>query len=301
VKGAIYQLIYLAEALLTAGRLRRLEVDHIHNHFGDHSGLVTMLAARLIGAEYSISIHGPHVFMDQKYAAFKEKIDNAQFVRCISYFCRSQAIIFSESTDISKFKVVHCGLDLQEYAFRAPRQQVKRLFCAARLSHEKGIEFLVHALAILARRGYALELRLAGDGPQRDVLERLAADLGVSRQVTFLGNLREAQVTRELTESDIFVLPSLAEGVPVSLMEAMAVGVPVIATNIAGTSELVEDGKNGILVRPTDAEALGDAVAEIISDYDLRLRTAKEGRAKVGKEFDIDVETAKLRTYLSPA
>lgn len=208
-------------------------------------------------------------------------------------------IIFSGCTDISKLKVAHCGLDLLQYSFRPPRQQVTRLFTSARLSPEKGIEFLINALALLSNRGLTLELRLAGDGPQRETLEKLSAELGVSNNVTFLGNLAERQIVDELTEADIFVLPSLAEGVPVSLMEAMAIGVPVIATNIAGTSELVEEGKNGILVRPTDAEALANAIANIVGDHNLRLRVTKAARFKVEQEFNVDVETAKLHAYLA--
>jgi colanic acid/amylovoran biosynthesis glycosyltransferase len=297
LRGITYQLIYFVEAILAADALRRLGIEHVHNHFGDHSGLVTMLAAKLTDIRYSISFHGPHIFLDAKYAAIKEKVRYAEFIRCISYFCRSQVIIFSESSDLDVLKIVHCGVNLEDYEYRPPRKEVKQIFCAARLAPEKGIEFLIQAIAILADKKCEFELSLAGDGSSRVALRALTVRLGLAEHVKFLGNLTEQEIERELQTSDLFVLPSLAEGIPVSVMEAMAVGVPVIATNIAGTSELVEDGKTGFLVRPSDPDALADAIVRMTENYDLRLRMSEQGRIKVTDEFDSDKETQKLNRY----
>jgi glycosyltransferase involved in cell wall biosynthesis len=257
-----------------------------------------MLAARLAGIGYSITFHGWPVFFDAKYSRIKEKVLSARFTRAISYFCRSQLMMFSESDDPDPFKVVHCGLSIEKYGYRQPREQVKRLFCAARLSPEKGLSFLIHALKLLQDDGHEIELRLAGDGPSRRGLEGLAKKLGISDRVRFLGYLGEDEVIRELQTADLFVLPSFVEGLPVSAMEAMAVGVPVIATNIAGTSELIEHGKTGLLVRPSDAKALAEAVITMIENYSFRLRAAEFGRKKVIDEFDIENETKKLNEYL---
>jgi glycosyltransferase involved in cell wall biosynthesis len=166
------------------------------------------------------------------------------------------------------------------------------------LSPEKGLAFLVHALKLLRENGNELELVLAGDGPSRSALETLAKQLEISEHVHFLGYLSEDEVIRELQVSDLFVLPSFVEGLPVSAMEALAIGVPVIATNIAGTSELIVDGKTGLLVRPSDAQALVDAVKRMIDDHGFRLRAADLGREKVVVEFDIVKEAAKLNRYL---
>jgi len=298
VRGFSYQLFYFAEAVLAAAELRNYAADHVHNHIGDQSGTVTMLAASLAGIGYSITFHGWPVFFDAKYSRIKEKVLGARFTRSISYFCRSQLMMFSECDDPASFKVVHCGLDLAKYAYRPPREQVKRLFCAARLSPEKGMAFAIKALKILRDKGHDLELRVAGDGPSKQHLETLANELGISENVKFLGFLTEHQVIDELQKADLFVLPSFVEGLPVSAMEAMAIGVPVIATNIAGTSELVEDGQTGILVRPSDSQALADTVIGLIADYKFRLRGAERARKKVTDEFDIDKETEKLNHYL---
>jgi colanic acid/amylovoran biosynthesis glycosyltransferase len=298
MRGLIYQFVYFLEAVLAADIIRRKAINHVHNHIGDQSGTVTMLAAKLAGIGYSITFHGWPVFFDAKHYRVKEKVLGASFTRAISFFCRSQLMMFSERDDSSTFKVVHCGLSLGKYHYRPPKESVRRIFCAARLSAQKGHAFLIRAMKILVDQGHELELRLAGDGPMKDQLTTLASELGISERVRFLGFLTEDEVIRELQDSDLFVLPSFVEGLPVSAMEAMAIGVPVIATNIAGTSELVEDGRTGLLVRPSDAQALALAVVRMIEDYDFRLRAAELGRKKVIDEFDLEKECKELNTYL---
>jgi glycosyltransferase involved in cell wall biosynthesis len=297
--GTTYQLFYFIEAVLAAEILRRNAIDHIHNHIGDQSGTVTMLAARLAGVDYSITFHGWPVFFDAKYSRIKEKVLGARFTRAISYFCRSQLMMFSGCTDPAPIKVIHCGLDMKKYCYRPPKMRIKKIFCVARLAPEKGHSFLLGALKLLLDQGHELELRLAGDGPSQQALSTLARDLGISSQVHFLGFLSEEEIISELHASDLCVLPSFVEGIPVCLMEAMAIGVPVIATNIAGTSELVKDGISGLLVRPSDSQALADAIVKMIDDYEFRLRATELGRKHVVRDFDIDKETAKLNQYLT--
>lgn len=141
-------------------------------------------------------------------------------------------------------------------------------------------------------------MRLAGDGPSKLQLQTLVSTLRLTDRVKFVGFLTEDEVIGELQKADLFMLPSFVEGLPVSAMEALAIGVPVIATNIAGTSELIADGKTGLLIRPSDPVALADAVIRMIEDHDFRLRAAAEGRKKVELEFDLDKETAKLNDVL---
>lgn len=294
IRGLTYQMFYFVEAVLAADVLRRKGIDHVHNHIGDQSGTVTMLAANFLKIEYSITFHGWPVFFDAEGSRIKEKVLGASFTRAISYFCRSQLMMFSGCNDLARFKVVHCGLDLDRYQYRLPQERIRNLFCAARLSPEKGLEFLIQAVKLLIDQGHELNLRLAGDGPKKEELVRLAKELNLSDRVHFLGFLSEDAIISELQASDLFVLPSFVEGLPVSAMEALAIGVPVIATNIAGTGELVEDGKTGLLVRPSDSSALADAIKKMITDYDFRLAIAENGRRKVIDEFDMEKESEKL-------
>jgi colanic acid/amylovoran biosynthesis glycosyltransferase len=298
LRGMFYQLAYFTEAILAAELLQRSRINHVHNHIGDQSGTVTMLAACMAGIGYSITFHGWPVFFDAKYARIKEKVRAGRFTRAISYFCLSQLMMFAETDDPTPFRIVHCGLNTGNYRYRPPKPQVRTLFCAARLSPEKGLAVAIQAIKLLVDQGYELALRLAGNGPSMEHLMELTRTLGVTSHVHFLGYLTEKGVIRELENCDLFILSSFVEGLPVSAMEAMAIGVPVIATNIAGTSELVEDGKTGLLTRPSDPQVLADAVKKMIGDYEFRLRVAEAGRKKVLDEFDIDKETAKLKESL---
>ena len=297
VRGLTYQLIYFIQAVLVAHALRQKSSDHVHNHIGDVGGTISMLAAKLAGVGYSITFHGWPVFFDAEYSRINAKVRGAQFTRSISYFCRSQLMMFSETDDPTPFKIVHCGLNLSQYVFRHPRNEVKSLFCSGRLAPEKGQMILIKALKLLLKGGRRLELRLAGNGPSKQKLQALVNELELNDQVHFLGFLREEEVINELHNSDLFVLASFVEGVPVSVMEAMALGVPVIATNVGGTSELVESGNTGVLVRPSDPGALAQAIIAMMDDYEFRKRIADRGRQKIEDEFDVDKESERLKTY----
>lgn len=292
-RGFAYQLFYLAEALMAAKQIRLSDCRHLHNHFGDQSGMVTLLASILTGVDYSISFHGPHIFFDAANSSIKEKLSSASFSRSISYFCRSQLMIFAGSTEI-KSEIIHCGVNPKLYPFRLPKPDVEIIFCAARMAPEKGIEFLLQAFKIVIEVNRNTRLRIAGDGSSKASLQATAVQLGISDSVEFLGQLAEVEITNELCASDLFVLPSLAEGLPVSLMEAMAVGVPVVATNIAGVSELVKNGESGFLVPPTDVYTLAATILRVISDHKLRIQVAECGRQTIVDHFDIDTESKKL-------
>jgi len=298
VKGGLMQIAYFLEAVLAAGIVRQQAFTHIHNHIGDQSGTVTMLAAKMAGVSYSITFHGWPVFFDAENARVGEKVNRAVFTRSISYFCRSQLMLFARSRDPSRFKIVHCGIDIADYRFRAPRAEVKRLLCVARISYEKGLAFLIEAMDRLRGFGHHFELHLVGDGPDRAFLEELTKAKGLTDRVRFLGYLTEPQVRAELDAADVFILPSFVEGVPVSAMEAMAVGVPVIATNVGGTSELIEDGVSGLLIRPSDIDSLCDAIVRLETEPGLAQRIADAGRRTVVEEFDARKEFAKLNAYM---
>jgi glycosyltransferase involved in cell wall biosynthesis len=206
-------------------------------------------------------------------------------------------MLFSGSRDPQHFKIVRCGLELQHYQFRQPRPEMKRLLCVARISWEKGMFFLIEAVHLLRQQGHVIELAFAGDGPDRSALEARVEQLGLREQVQFLGHKTETQVREELARSDAFVLPSFVEGVPVSAMEAMAIGVPVICTNVGGVSELVEDGVTGLLVRPSDPDSIAKAVLRLKHDPHLAQTLAGNGRKKVEDDFDSDKEFANLNAH----
>lgn len=298
LKGLVYQLAYFIEALLAADTAISRGYNHLHNHIGDQSGTVTMLAARYANIPFSITYHGWPVFYDAFGSRIREKVRACSFVRCISYFCRSQLLIFSQVPDTSNLEVIHCGINVKNYHYRAPRDKAEVIFCAARLSTEKGLWLLIEAFATLRKAGHDLRLRLAGNGPELAMLTEQSKQLGVSDDVFFLGNLDEAGIQLELQNADLFVLPSMVEGIPVSVMEAMAVGVPVVATNVGGTGELVYNEITGLLVRASDSEALVSSILRLVGDPSLRRKLSRAARELVEEEFDLHTEAKKLARLL---
>jgi len=294
LRGAIYQLFYFQEAVILAGELQRQAIDHLHNHLGDVGGTVTLLACRLAGTGYSMTIHGPHIFFDPTHWALREKLKHSRFVVCISHYCRSQMMLFTDQADWPRLDIVHCGVHPARYPYAAPRAVAKRLLYTGRLAAEKGLPVLMESLGRLKSRGYAFELTLVGDGPDRAALESLAKSAGIEPDVRFAGFAGQAEVLGHLQRSDILLLPSFAEGVPVSLMEAMACGLPVIATYVGGVVELVEHERTGQMVAAGDVQGLERAIARYLDDGDLRERVSRQGREKIVADFNLDTELDKL-------
>lgn len=303
LKGTLYQLFYFQEALLLANYLVQHNIEHLHNHFGDSSGMVTMLASKLSNVGYSITFHGPHIFFEPTLLALREKVKYAKFIVCISNYCKSQMMLFSDSEDWHKLKIVHCGIDLNSYTI-APQQEKQpdrpvKLLYVGRLAAEKGVPVLLRSLIALKNEGYQFHLTLLGDGPERTALEAEVKTHGLDQMVQFGGFASQETVRATLQASDVFVLPSFAEGVPVSLMEAMACGVPVIGTNVGGVTELIEHGVSGLVVAPSDEVALKKAISDYLENPALRQSVKQAARKVVESQFNLELEVNKLGRLIS--
>jgi len=292
LRMALYQLFYFAEATILARHLRAHGVTHLHNHFAGPSATVSMLAARLVGIGFSFTLHGPADLAAPARWKLGKKIAAARFVACISHYARSQAMLASDPAHWGKLRIVHCGVDPALYD--RPRSETGdprlHLVFVGRLAPVKGLRVLIEAL--LARPRDDVRLSVVGDGTERPALEAMAAPLGEA--VQFTGYQSQEEVARILTTADAFVLPSFAEGVPVVLMEALAAGLPVIATRITGVPELVEDGVAGLLVTPGNATALIDAIDRLAALPDRGAAMGAAGRETVRTEFNIAREAAWL-------
>jgi glycosyltransferase involved in cell wall biosynthesis/nucleoside-diphosphate-sugar epimerase len=301
LKALAWQAAYFLEAGLVARRLRDHDLSHLHNHFSNSSCSVAMLASALGGFTYSFTMHGPAEFYEPKYWRVDEKVRRAKFVACISHFARSQAMVFAPQEHWGKLHVVHCGVSPAEYVPRRHVGRGSRLLFVGRLAAVKGLPVLLEAVAQLAKDRPDVRLVVAGDGPDRTKLEAQAKRLGVADRVEFRGYQSQAQVRELLQQTDVFAMASFAEGVPVVLMEAMAAGVPVIATRIAGVPELVEDGVNGFLVPPGEPRAIAEKAALLLDDGELRTRLGTAGREKVEREFNIAIEAQRLCHIMTSA
>lgn len=299
VHGTAYQAVYFLEAGLLAAGVRRRGIPHLHNHFGDSSCTVAMLAAELGGFPFSFTLHGPGIFFEAHTWRLDEKFRRAAFVACISWFCRSQAAIFAPPDDLDRLHIVHCGVYPEAHAARVHQGTGNQLLFVGRLAEVKGVSVLLEALAEVRKTHPEVHLTVIGDGPERPRFEALARQHGLEQAVTFAGYRSQAEVAAQLAATDVFVLPSYAEGVPVTLMEALAAAVPVVATQVGGVSELVDDGVNGFIVHPGDPAPLADRLIRLIGDAGLRQRLGDAGRATVAAEFSNATEAARLQLLFS--
>jgi len=298
LKTLLWQMFYFLEAGVVAEHLRARGVHHLHNHFGDSSCTVAMLASTISGIPFSFTEHGPNIFFEAHRWALDEKIARASFVVAISHFCRSQLMLFSRPRDWGKIAIVHCGVTPAAYG-RQPRGAFgKRLIFVGRLDPVKGAPLLIEAFARILPAHPEARLTIVGDGSSRAGAEARARELGVTAAVTFAGFRSQPEVARMLEEADLLVLPSFAEGVPVVLMEAMASHIPVIASRVAGVQELVEDGVTGFTVPPGDVATLAERIGRILSDPEAARAMGAAGRQVVEREFDIARESAWLAEIL---
>ncbi len=298
LRGSLYQLFYTAEALLLAEALRQGRHSHVHAHYGDVSSTISLIGARFAGVRSSFTLHGPGVFFEADRWHLGDKVDESDFVSCISWFCRSQAQLLGRSESADHLHIVHCGVDPARYPDdperAAPSDVDFRVCFVGRLDHVKGVSLLIDAVAELKEAGLRVGADLVGDGPDRTRLERSVAQSGLSEQITFHGALSQQEVAEILTQVQAFVLPSFAEGVPVVLMEAQAASLPVIASQVGGITELVSHRETGLVIAPGHMDQLVEAIRELAHDPQLRHRLGRAGRARVEGDFTSVTEAARL-------
>ena len=303
LRGLIYALnlsgaatgnfFYFVEAVMVGCWMKRNRLRHMHIHFSSTVGLI---ARRMFPIEMSITIHGPDEFNDPAGFHLADKVAASSFVCAISNFGRSQIMRFSNPAHWSKIEVSRLGVDPRVFEPRPFREKIAvfQIICVGRLAPAKAQYVLIDAVALLVQQGRALELRLVGDGPDRAVLQRHVAARRLGDQVKFEGSLNQDRVRALYRETDIFALASFAEGIPVVLMEAMAMEIPCVATWITGIPELIRHEVEGLLVAPSDAEGLAAAIARLMDDPALRRRLGVAGRRRVLDEYDLERNVAKM-------
>jgi len=289
-------LVYLLEACQLLRWLNNAPVQHIHAHFGTNSAEVVMLAHALGGPTYSFTVHGPGEFDKPEALHLREKMTSARFVVAISSYGRSQLYRWLPHAHWHKVEVVHCGLDKAFHEVPAvPVPAAPRLVCVGRLCEQKGQLLLVRAAALVKARGIPFEVVLAGDGEMRPQIQQEVTRLGLGGQVHITGWVSSARVRDELLAARALVLPSFAEGLPVVIMEAMALRRPVLSTYVAGIPELVLNGETGWMFPAGDVEALANAMAACLTAPRGELDAMGEaGRERVLARHDVDTEAAKL-------
>lgn len=299
-----YHLVYLAEACALVRALRGSGgAGQLHAHFGTNAAEVAMLAHALGGPPFSFTVHGPEEFDKPQFLGLAEKMRRANVVVAISAYGRSQLWRWAALADWPKVRVVHCGLEAGFFGDEAVApSSAARLVCVGRLCEQKGQLLLVEAAGMLAAEGLDFELVLAGDGEMRPDIEAAVRRLGLEAKVRITGWISSAQVRGELVAARAMVLPSFAEGLPVVIMEALAVGRPVLSTYVAGIPELVRDGVEGWLFEAGSAAAAARAMrACLAAPPEALAAMGQAGRARVLARHQIDTEAARLLAAWSEA
>lgn len=294
-RGALRHAAYFAEACHLARRFQSAGVQHIHAHFGTNAATVAMLAGTLTGIPFSFTVHGPEEFDRPEALDLPEKLRRSAFAIAVSQFGRSQLCRWVDSELWGRIKVVHCGIDPADFDGPSSLPQEKRLVCIGRFAEQKGHMALIEAMALLGDADPGLKLVLVGDGPMRGTVERAIQEHGLGEKVEITGWLDSAGVRRELARAQALVMPSFAEGLPVAIMEAMAMQRPVIATYIAGIPELVRPGETGWLVPAGDAQALAEAMRDLAAaPLDRLEEMGSHARARALERHNIDTEAERL-------
>lgn len=292
------RLACLTEACRLVTWLRQSSAERLHAHFGTNSAEVGMYTRSLGGPPFSFTVHGPEEF--ESLTGLAEKVGEAAFVAAISSYCRSQLYLRCKAAEWPKIKVVRCGI---EESFHHTQERAEflsaTLVCVGRLCEAKGQLLLVEAAARLRLKGAKVNLVLAGDGPLRGEIEAAIHRHGLEGAVRITGWISSDRVREEILGARALVLPSFAEGLPVVIMEAMALRRPVLSTFVAGIPELVRAGETGWLFPAGSLDELVSAMEDCLTRpvEEIR-RMGNAGYARVIERHSIQTEAAKLAEHL---
>ena len=282
----LYGLFYFIEAVVAGWWITRRKLSHVHTHY---ASTVAWMMSRVFKIPISMTIHGSGEFDDTAGFRLREKVDISEFVIAISNFCQSQVMRVVPDSQWNKIEICRLGVDLENFSARPFRSvpQPFELLCVGGMARPRSFHVLIQALAQLKRQGRNILLRFVGDGPDRGTLQRLANDLGIADRVKFEGWQDQDKILALYQRADMFVFSSFAEGIPVVLMEAMAMEIPCIAPQIAGIPELVRDGVNGILVAASDEQQVVGAVARLMDDMELRRKMGEAARRQIETRYNL--------------
>jgi colanic acid/amylovoran biosynthesis glycosyltransferase len=291
---AMYTLYFL-EAVVAGDYFERARITDIHTHF---SSTVLLILARIFRVRYSLTAHGSGEFVDVVGFHLAEKVAGATFVATISQYGMSQVMNASDPIHWHKVVALPLGVDIEAFQRGTPAQRDSnepfRLVTVGRLSTPKGYPVLIEAMRLLIARGRNVTLTFVGEGPERAVLEKLIAQHGLHDRIWLVGACNHDRVADYYRSSDAFVMSSFLEGVPVVLMEAMALELPCVATWITGIPEIIAAEQEGLLVPPASAAAIADAVERLMEDPQAARRLGIAARRKIIASYNLERNVERL-------
>lgn len=282
------------QAIYFAYLIRQKEIEHVHAAWASYPTTVAWIVSELTGIPFSFSSHAYDIYKVR--SLLREKIERAQFVVTCAETNRRALLDIGGANAGSKIYVHRHGSDLERFRPPVPSrhksESIWQMLACGVLEDYKGFEHLVDACALLRNQGHKFECGIIGQGPRRKHLVRQINQSGLSQQVHIISPMLQGKLAACYHEADVFVHPSVVtrngrrDVIPNVLVEAMASGTPVVSTFIAGIQELVQNGKNGILVPPEDPTALANAISSLMQDSSKREQLAKAAQDTVAKAFD---------------
>ncbi len=286
-----------------AGHCRRFSAEHIHVHFASRSLSLGLMMGMLTGLPISCTVHAFDIFT-RSPGSLQMRLAKCKFIAAVSQFNIEYLRNTCGSSVADLCNVVHCGIDVEKFRSVSRQPEPGRIVCVCRLSPKKGLDFAIRACAKLRDNNVKFLFEIAGDGPQRQALEKLTGRLNLSDNVKLLGAMPNDQLIELYSRASIFLMPCIKaadgdmDGIPVSMMEAMACEVPVVSTSISGIPELVENGITGRLAPEKDVDVLAQILKELLADMDKIEQFGKAGRERVLKDFCISKNAKKLRELI---
>jgi colanic acid/amylovoran biosynthesis glycosyltransferase len=285
------------KSVYTAYHMQRNNITHVHAHFANHPAAAAYIIHRISGISYSFTAHGADFQVDQHMLT--EKISESAFTIAISHANKKFIIDACGQQVESKIKILYSGVDttvFTEDSCVLPPPNPDNSFTIVSIGtfyEVKGHTYLIEACRLLKERGLNFKAYLIGSGPYQAQLAQQVTESDLENHIIFHGQRTRKEIADILKTVDVSVLPSIPtiggrqEGIPVVLMEAMASGVPVIASGISGIPELVKHEENGLLVPPKDPKALANAIDRLYGDVALQAKFGQAGRQTVLQSFDL--------------
>lgn len=292
-----FESVYFSKLISTHG------IEHIHAHFLWAAGTSAWIISQMLKIPFSITVHAFDIFDKNRIDnLFRHKLQRASFIVAISDY-NKKLLIEKYNTEEAKIHVIHCGIEkriLSEIDKRKFENEVPFIVSVGRLTQKKGFKYLIESLKLLNEKGLKFRAEIIGDGEDRELLKILIKDFKLNDKVALRGEMSNKEVVSTMKRADLFVLPSIItesgdmDGIPVVLMEAMALGIPAISTDISGIPELIENEINGLLVPEKDILALTGAMESLLIDKQRRFKIGHGGKEKIRHGFTIEDNAHKL-------
>ncbi len=284
-------------------KIEQQGITHLHAHFASRAASVAQVVYLLTGIPYSFTTHAYDIYLSRK-SALAYKMGMARFVITVSAYNQQYLEKLVDQRIGTRIHCIYLGVNLDSFpsnANIAPTSgTVPLILAVSRLVEKKGLLYLISACHILKNQGYDFICRIVGEGPQRRILEHKIRELALTDSVELLGAATHKQVIKMYQQATTVTLPCIVakngdrDGIPIALVEALYMGVPVVSTPVSGIPELISEEVNGLLVPPQDSRALAAALALLLDDPLLRCRLARAGRETVLERFDMAQNAQRL-------